>query len=54
MNEWERLHKQAKQYKEMYPPGTRLELISMDDPYDSMPPGQKEPCSMWMTRLKSE
>ncbi len=23
MNEWERLRRQAKQYKEMYPPGTR-------------------------------
>ena len=41
MNEWERLHKQAKQYKEMYPPGTRLELISMDDPYAPVPPGTR-------------
>lgn len=38
MNEWERLHQQAKRYKEMYPPGTRLELISMDDPYAPVPP----------------
>ena len=31
----------AKQYKEMYPPGTRLELISMDDPYAPVPPGTR-------------
>lgn len=41
MNEWERLHRQAKRYKEMYPPGTRLELISMDDPYAPVPPGTR-------------
>ena len=41
MNEWERLHQQAKRYKEMYPPGTRLELISMDDPYAPVPPGTR-------------
>ena len=29
MNEWEK----AKLYKEMYPKGTRIELISMDDPF---------------------
>ena len=41
MNEWERLHRQAKRYKEMYPPGTRLELISMDDPHASVPSGTR-------------
>ena len=41
MNEWERLNRQAKRYKEMYPPGTRLELISMDDPYAPVPPGTR-------------
>lgn len=41
MNEWERLHRQAKRYKEMYSPGTRLELISMDDPYAPVPPGTR-------------
>lgn len=41
MNEWERLHRQAKRYKEMYPPGTRLELISMDDPYAPVPAGTR-------------
>ena len=41
MNEWERLHRQAERYKEMYPPGTRMELISMDDPYAPVPPGTR-------------
>ena len=41
MNEWEHLNRQAKRYKEMYPPGTRLELISMDDPYAPVPPGTR-------------
>ena len=41
MNEWERLNRQAERYKEMYPPGTRLELISMDDPYAPVPPGTR-------------
>ena len=33
MNDWERATRRAKIYKEMYPKGTRLELISMEDPY---------------------
>lgn len=41
MNEWERLNRLAERYKEMYPPGTRLELISMDDPYAPVPPGTR-------------
>ncbi len=33
MNKWERLHRQAQRYKEMYPPGTRILLIQMgNDP----------------------
>ena len=33
MNEWERLSRQAKRYKETYPPGTRIMLLGMtDDP----------------------
>ena len=33
MNEWERTERMAKRYKEMYPVGTRIELIQMgDDP----------------------
>ena len=33
MNEWQRAERMAKVYKEMYPSGTRIELIEMgDDP----------------------
>ena len=33
MNEWERNSRMAKRYKEAYPPGTRIMLLSMgDDP----------------------
>ena len=28
-------------YKEMYPKGTRIELISMEDPYSPIEPGTK-------------
>lgn len=41
MNKWERLHRQAERYKEIYPPDTRMELISMDDPYAPVPPGTR-------------
>ena len=38
MNEWDRLHKMSKLYKEMYPKGTRVEVISMEnDPRPIMP-----------------
>lgn len=33
MNEYERQRRIAERTKEMYPPGTRIELISMKDPY---------------------
>ena len=29
MNEWERLHQQAKRYQTEYPPGTRIMLLSI-------------------------
>lgn len=33
MNEWDRLHRQAQRYREAYPPGTRIMLLSMgNDP----------------------
>ena len=35
MNEFLRLEREAKRYKEQYPKGTRLELISMEDPSSS-------------------
>ncbi len=33
MNEYERQRGIAESTKKMYPPGTRIELISMKDPY---------------------
>ena len=33
MNEWEIAQRRAKVYQELYPVGTRIELISMEDPY---------------------
>ena len=40
MNEFLRLEREAKRYKEQYPKGTRLELISMEDP-QAVPPGTR-------------
>lgn len=37
MNEFEK----AKMYKEMYPKGTRIELIYMDDPFTPVESGTK-------------
>lgn len=31
MNEWDKLRNNAKMYKEMYPKGTRIEVISMEN-----------------------
>ena len=41
MNEWERLSRQAQRYKESYPPGTRIMLISMEDPWAPVPSGMR-------------
>ena len=41
MNEMQRLSQQAKRYKELYPAGTRLCLINMDDPYAPVPAGTR-------------
>ena len=41
MNEWERLSQQAQRYKESYPPGTRIMLISMEDPWAPVPSGTR-------------
>lgn len=41
MNEYERLSRQAKRIKETYPPGTRIQLISMEDPFAPVPPGTR-------------
>ena len=31
MNDWTRLSREAQKYKDMYPKGTRIELIEMND-----------------------
>ncbi len=41
MNDWERQHRQAQQYKEAYPPGTRLMLLCMKDPYRPVESGTR-------------
>ena len=41
MTEMERLHRQAQRNKQFYPPGTRLELLHMDDPYSPVPDGTR-------------
>ena len=41
MNDWDRMSRQAQRYKEMYPRGTRLELLSMDDPYAPIEEGTR-------------
>lgn len=40
MNEFLRLEKEAKIYKERYPKGTRIELLSMNDS-QAVPPGTR-------------
>ena len=40
INELLKLEKESKQYKEQYHKGTRLELISMEDP-QAVPPGTR-------------
>ena len=41
MNDWERQHRMAQRYKEQYPPGTRIVLNHMDDPYSPIPEGMR-------------
>ena len=41
MNTWFRREMMAKVYKEKYPVVTRIELISMEDPYAPIEPGTK-------------
>ena len=35
------MNNKVKMYKEMYPKGTRIELISMEDPFAPIEPGTK-------------
>ena len=41
MNEYERQRRIAESTKKLYPPGTRIELLSMSDPYAPVPAGHK-------------
>lgn len=41
MTEMERLHRQAQRNKAQYPPGTRLELLHMNDPFSPVPGGTR-------------
>ena len=41
MNEYEKLRRQAALYRLNYPPGTRVMLLSMTDPYAPVPPGTR-------------
>ena len=41
LNEYERQRRIAESTKRLYPPGTRIELISMKDPYAPVPAGTR-------------
>lgn len=41
MNEWDRLRRQAERNKKLYPPGTRIEMDHMNDPFAPIPNGTK-------------
>ena len=41
MNEYERLRRLAERHRQTYPKGTRLMLLSMEDPYSPVPPGTR-------------
>lgn len=41
MNEYERQRKMAESTKKLYPPGTRIELLSMSDSYAPVPSGTR-------------
>ena len=41
MNKYERQRRIAENTKKLYPPGTRIEIISMKDPYAPVPAGTR-------------
>ena len=42
MNKFDRQRRLAESVKEMYQPGTRIELICMNDPYSPVPSGTRD------------
>ena len=42
MNEYERQRRIAESTKKLYPPGTRIELLSMSDSYAPVPSGTRD------------
>lgn len=41
MNEYERLYRLAERYRATYPPGTRIQLLHMNDPYSPVELGTR-------------
>lgn len=41
MNNFDRKRRLVESVKQMYPPGTRIELICMNDPYSPVPSGTR-------------
>ena len=41
MNEFDRMRRTAERMKENYPPGTRIQLDHMEDPWAPVPPGTR-------------
>lgn len=41
MNEFDRMRRTAERMKESYPPGTRIQLDHMEDPWAPVPPGTR-------------
>lgn len=41
MNEYERCRRNAERNRAAYPPGTRIMLLHMDDPYHPVPEGMR-------------
>ena len=41
LNKFDRKRRLAESVKQMYPPGTRIELICMNDPYSPVPSGSR-------------
>ena len=41
MNEFDRMRRTAERMKQTYPPGTRIQLDHMEDPWAPVPPGTR-------------